>query len=285
MRTGFRVVIGVIGVAIGIGVGCDVVRADHTPAGEYRGSALNTTVNQRGDVVLDLYAIDPAGGHLRAYFAASNGLAGEAWLSGTLGRAGELELSGPLASFAMTIRGRVRGDSVDASYVLEGQKPQKGTFQVTYRSALPFAQDGRMQRLIGAWEVGGGMAAPTNPITGQTTGISFVDARHLDILPSGRFKHLHSHRNCSGPGALRCCREEAFLETGALEVEGNRVTLDVQDGGTIVKDGCAGGAIRQGPIRKEKTTFRWRLETAGNGTPSLCLQRDAGDTTCYAKQG
>src|SRR5436309_1175332 len=99
-------------------------------AGHYEGRALNTTANQRGKVTFDLYGLDAASGRVRAYFGASDGLEGEAWLYGKVDKRGELELSGPLASYRMEIRGRVgpRG-TINANYKLEGTRPQQGNFE------------------------------------------------------------------------------------------------------------------------------------------------------------
>lgn len=116
----------------------DSVRPQEYRAGHYEGSALNTTANQRGKVVLDLYAFDPASGGVRAYFGASEGLSGEAWLSGTISSQGELELSGRLSDFRMEIRGRLTPEgTIKAAYRLEGAAPQEGNFEVAFRHQLP----------------------------------------------------------------------------------------------------------------------------------------------------
>jgi len=78
--------------------------------------------------------------------------------------------------------------------------------------------------LIGAWEIGGGLPAQTNPITGEASGISFVEARRLEIFPEGTFKHVQSHRHCEGSGLRRCCEEQAILEQGGLSIDDRRIT-------------------------------------------------------------
>ena len=265
-------------------------------AGHYEGSALNTTVNQRGKVVLDLYAFDPASGGVRAYFGASEGLSGEAWLSGTVSDQGELELSGRLSDFRMEVRGRLTPEgTIKAAYRLEGAAPQEGNFEVAFRHPLPPGLDtagsGRQATpgfadLIGAWEVGGGLPAQRNPFTGEATGVSFVEARRLEIFPDGEFKHILSHRHCEGNGASRCCRESAVLEQGRLSVEGPRLVFDVEGGGTIAKDGCNPALSRQGSVERRKESFVWSLRAGpdGAGNSVLCLQMNSGEAACYQKQ-
>jgi len=262
-------------------------------AGHYEGSALNTTANQRGKVVLDLYDFDRATGGVRAYSGFSDGLSGEAWLSGTIGGHGELELSGRLADFRMVVRGRLTPEgTIKAAYRLEGAAPQEGTFEVAFRRPLPPAQGGAVGQspgfadLIGAWEVGGGLPAQTNPITGEATGVSFVEARRLEVFPDGQFKHVLSHRHCEGTGSARCCSEEAVLEQGRLSVEGSRLVFDVEGGGTIRKDGCNPALSRQGQVGRSKEVFEWSLKPAAgaSGASVLCLRNDSGGGACYQKQ-
>src|SRR5690349_18240097 len=111
-------------------------------AGRYEGQAYNTTAKMHGSVVFDLYDLDPSSGKVRAYSGFSNGLEGEAWLTGKISKTGELDLSGPLASFQMEVRGHLNSDgSISADYTLEGSNPQKGNFEVAIRQKFPQAPD------------------------------------------------------------------------------------------------------------------------------------------------
>ncbi len=274
----------------------DSVRFEQYRAGHYEGSAFNTTANQRGKVVLDFYAFDPASGSVRAYSNFSEGLFGEAWLSGTINDQGEVLLSGRLLDFTMEVHGRLTAKgTINATYRLTGATPQEGRFEVAFQHPLPSTQDATSDRrqpssrnadLIGAWEVGGGMPAQRNPITGEATGISFTEARQLEIYPDGQFKHLQTHRHCEGTGASRCCREQAVLEQGTLSVAGSRLVFDIKGGGTIVKDGCNPALSRQGAVEQRKASFSWSLRAGSNGAGGsvLCLQQDSAEAVCYRRQ-
>ena len=92
-------------------------------AGHYTGTALNTTANQRGKVVLDLYDLDASSGRVRAYFAASEGLEGEAWLEGRIDKTGELRLKGALAQFEMDVHAHLTSTTtIKANYSLVARK-------------------------------------------------------------------------------------------------------------------------------------------------------------------
>ena len=211
--------------------------------------------------------------------------------AGTVGGQGELELSGRLADFRMVVRGRLTPEgTIKAAYRLEGAAPQEGSFEVAFRRPLPSAQgraDGQspgIAALIGAWEVGGGLPAQTNPLTGEATGGSFTEARRLEVFPDGQFKHVLSHRHCEGAGAARCCSEEAVLEQGRLSVEGARLVFDVEGGGTIRKDGCNPALSREGTVGRSRESFAWSLKPAADGGSTLCLRNDSGGGACYQKQ-
>ena len=147
--------------------------------GHYEGRAYNTTARQQGKVILDLYGLDPGSHAVRAYFAASAGLSGDAWLTGTIDDRGDLALSGRLLDFAMQLHGHLApSGTITASYSLTGTTSQEGTFEVRFEHPLTAAV---ATDLIGAWEIGGGLPAQTNPITGEASGISFVEARRLEI--------------------------------------------------------------------------------------------------------
>src|SRR5690242_3021877 len=76
-------------------------------AGYYKGRAFNSTANARGNAGFELYDLNRENGHVRAYFIASDGLEGEAWLTGSITSNGELDLSGTLESFRMEVRGHL----------------------------------------------------------------------------------------------------------------------------------------------------------------------------------
>jgi hypothetical protein len=263
------------------------VRFQQYRAGHYEGSALNTTGNQRGKLVLDLYDYDPASGSVRAYSGFSDGLSGEAWLSGSIGGRGELDLAGTLSDFRMVVHGRLGADgTIKATYRLEGAAPQEGNFEVAFQRPLPAAQGQTtpgFDDLIGAWEVGGGLPAQRNPVTGEATGVSFTEARRLEIFPDGQFKHVLSHRHCEGTGISRCCSESAVLEQGKVSVEGRRLVFDIEGGGTILKDGCNPSLSRQGTVGRRSEGFEWSLKTAAGGAV-LCLRQSSGESACYQKQ-
>ena len=257
-------------------------------AGRYEGQALNTTANQRGKVVLELFDLDQSSGRLRAYFAASEGLEGEAWLSGRINSDGELYLSGSLSQFAMEVRGKLTPTGgITAAYSLKAATSQNGNFEVSFARALPETTPGGSQvdNLIGAWEIGGGMPAPTNPVTGMTAGMSFVDVRRLEILPGGEFSHLHSHEHCQVTGAARCCLQTATMERGTIDINGSQMTLHINGGDDLARDNCNPRLNQQRHLASRTVSFAWSLRRGNNGTPQLCLQGgDANETTCYQKQ-
>ena len=99
--------------------------------GRYEGTAFNTTANQGGRAVLEITAA--SAGKVQARFAASDGLSGEGWLSGTLA-GGTLTLSGPLAGWRMSLTASARpGGALAGTYVLEGEGKQEGRIEVTRR--------------------------------------------------------------------------------------------------------------------------------------------------------
>src|SRR5690242_5267619 len=97
---------------------------------------------------------------------------------------GDLALSGKLLNFAMQTHGHLAPNgTINATYSLSGTTTQEGTFDVKFEHLLT---NGVATALIGAWEIGGGLPAQTNPITGEASGISFVEARRLEIFPDGK---------------------------------------------------------------------------------------------------
>lgn len=266
---------------------CPVISQDSNSfhgfrAGQYTGQALNTTYNQRGKIVLDLYDIR-ATGKVEAYFGASDGLTGEAWLNGTIDRRGELDLTGSLADFRIEIQGHVTPQgSITATYRLDGASHQDGNFEASFQHDLEGAPSNKaFANLIGAWEIGGGMPAEVSPITGRATGISFVEARRLEIFPDGEFKHVLSHRHCESG----CCREDATLEQGTISFEGQNLVFDIAGGGTITRNSCNPRLGGQGTVKRQKERFPWTFKQASAGNaPELCIQLSNGESTCYKKQ-
>jgi hypothetical protein len=257
-------------------------------AGFYQGTALNSTANAHGKVVFELYDFDQKNGHVRAYFGASDGLQGEAWLSGKVTNAGELDLTGNLASYRMEVRGHLAANgSINAEYALEGTNPQRGNFEVAFVNEIPSAmvndsdfRSSPISNLIGAWEVGGALPAQVNPITGMSTGVSFVDVHRLQFFPDGSFKHLWSHRHCDGP---RCCSEQAMGENGSYKLDGDRLSLTVTDGMLINTDMCNPKMTGHTPVKHGTFTYQTSLRE-GIGSPQLCLQQAGQAATCYQKQ-
>ena len=254
-------------------------------AGFYKGDAFNTTANARGKVGFELFDLDRSSGHVRAYFVASDGLTGDAWLDGTVTRAGELDLSGDLASYRMELRGRLEHNgSIKADYQLDGADTQRGSFEVSFVSALPknMAEDtgfraSEVSKLIGAWETGGGLPADVNPITGRPTGVSFVDAHRLQFFPDNSFKHLWSHRHCDG---ARCCSEQAMLESGTFSLQGERLTLDITGGTLINSDECNPKMNGHAPVKHRTETFSVSIRAGSQ----LCLRQGSKAPACYQKQ-
>jgi len=256
-------------------------------AGHYSGTALNTTVNQHGKVVFDLYDLDSSSGRVRAYFAASDGLEGEAWLEGRIDKAGELRLKGALAQLQMDVEARLTSaTTIKANYSLAGKTNQAGTFEVTLTQAFDQSTNaGPADRLIGAWEVGGGLPMQTNPITGMTSGISFVDARRLEILPDGEFKGLHSHEHCQGSGMARCCLQTATLETGTVTIDENQIAFRITGGDNVARDNCQPRLNQQSHVSPKTEIFAWTIQRGPTGISQLCLQGGSeSGRTCYQRQ-
>jgi len=250
--------------------------------GHYDGRAYNTTARQQGKVILDLYALDPGSREVHGYLGFSDGLSGDAWLTGTIDDRGNMELSGELLNFATQIHGHLAPNgTITATYSLTGTATQNGTFEVKFEHPL---NRGVATDLIGVWEIGGGLPAQANPITGEASGISFVEARRLEILPEGNFKHVRSHRHCEGSGSRRCCEEQAILEQGRLSFDDRRVTFNVEGGGTISRNSCTPSLSQQGAVTPRKVSFQWTLQRAANGPAKLCLQGENGENVCYEKQ-
>ena len=252
-------------------------------AGQYNGQALNTTANQRGKVVFDLYDLDSSSGNVLAYLGFSDGLSGDAWLTGSINKQGELELTGTLLNFQVEIQGHATPrDSIKATYQLDGTSHQEGNFEVSFQHDLSNAPSNKtFADMIGAWEIGGGMPAQTNPITGGAAGISFVEARHLDIFPDGQFKHTLSHRHCESV----CCREDATLEQGTILIEDKQLVFNITGGGTITRDNCNPRLNHEGSVDHGKKSFTWSLkEGEFGGQPGLCIVNASGESTCYKKQ-
>jgi hypothetical protein len=254
-------------------------------AGFYQGRAFNTTANASGKVAFELFDIDQKRGRVRAYFAATDGLTGEAWLTGKITNAGELDLVGDLAGFKMEIRGRVEGNgSIKADYTLAGTNSQRGNFEISFVSALPenMAEDtgfrsSAVSKLIGAWETGGALPTQANPVTGMRTGVSFVDAHRLQFFPDNSFKHLWSHRHCDGP---RCCSNQAMLESGTFSLEGERLVMNISEGYLINTDVCNPRMNGRTPVKHRTETYNVSI---GVGS-QLCLQQGSKSATCYQKQ-
>jgi hypothetical protein len=257
-------------------------------AGFYKGTALNTTANAHGKVVFELYDFDQKNGRVRAYFGASNGLEGEAWLSGKITDSGELDLTGNLSSYRMEVRGHLAANgSINADYTLEGANPQRGNFEVAFVNAIPpaMAQDNSFRtspisNLIGTWEVGGGLPAQVNPVTG-ISGVSFVDVHRLQFFPDGSFKHLWSHRHCDGP---RCCSEQAMGENGTYSLDGARLSLTITDGMLINTDVCNPKMTGHTPVKHRTDTYNISRKPEFGGEAQLCLQTGSQAATCYQKQ-
>ena len=77
--------------------------------------------------------------------------------------------------------------------------------------------------LIGAWEIGGGLPAQTNPITGEASGISFVEARRLEIflkalLSTSKAIGIVKRAGCAGvaKSKLFLSKADCLLTTGEL---------------------------------------------------------------------
>ena len=258
------------------------VQAPRSLTGHYAGRAYNTTARQPGKVILDLYASDPRSHELRGYLGFSDGLSGDAWLSGMIDSRGDVALSGRLLDFATRIHGHLSPDgTISATYTLKGTTTEEGTFEIKFEHPLNHnvATD-----LIGVWEIGGGLPTQTNPITGEASGISFVEARRLEIFPEGNFKHVQSHRHCEGSGLRRCCDEQAVLEQGGLSFDDQRITFNVESGGTISRNSCNPSLSKEGSVTPRKVSFQWTLQRASNGGANLCLQGDTGEKVCYQKQ-
>jgi hypothetical protein len=257
------------------------LQAQQFQTGHYEGHAYNTTAHQQGKAAFDLYAFDPSSHRVHGYFGFSDGLSGDAWLTGTIDDRGDLVLSGKLLDFAMQLHGQLAPNgTITATYSLTGATTQEGTCEVKFEHPLTssVAPD-----LIGAWEIGGGLPSQTNPITGEASGISFVEARRLEIFPEGYFKHVQSHRHCEGNGLRRCCEEQATLEQGALSFDDRRVTFNVEGGGTISRNTCNPSSTKEGTVTPRKVSFQWMLKRA-NGAAKLCLQGETGEKACYQKQ-
>lgn len=257
-------------------------------SGHFEGTALNTTANQRGKVIFDLYGFDPRTSVIRGYFAVSEGLTGEAWLTGKISNQGQLQLTGRLDAFVMKMTGELKSDgTISANYELAGVSNQEGNFQVAFQRALaPFPANGKDATnlaLIGAWEFGGGLPAQTNPITGMATGISFVEAQRLEIFPDGQFKHLRSHRHCEGTG-LRCCTDQGVMEEGDLSFSGDQVFFNTRGGNSVITNSCNPRLNQQGRIQPSKAQFVWSLRRESDGNTSLCLQGENHEQACYRRQ-
>jgi hypothetical protein len=245
--------------------------------GRYEGRAFNATAKAEGDVVFELYDLDPSSGKVRAYFGASNGLEGEAWLQGRINQNGELDLVGNLASYKMNIEGRVlTKGTIRAEYQLKGATTQEGSFEVEFKQPIgaPVNED-----ILGIWEVGGGLPAQINPVTGMS-GPSFVDAHRLEFFPDGSFKHLWSHRHCD---TIRCCNEQAMLEEGPFSFSGQTLDLTVTDGNLIVTDACNPKLNGHTPVKHGTFTYNFSIKP-GVGATQLCLQSGSQGVTCYSKQ-
>jgi hypothetical protein len=254
-------------------------------AGFYQGRAFNTTANASGKVAFELFDLDQKNGRVRAYFEATEGLMGEAWLNGNITSSGELVLSGDLAGFRMEIRGRLEANgSIKADYSLEGTSSQRGNFEVSFVKPLPANMAGdtgfrssAVSKLIGAWETGGALPAQVNPITGMSTGISFVDAHRLQFFPNNSFKHLWSHRHCDGP---LCCSEQGMLESGTFSLQGERLVLNITDGNLINTDSCNPKMNGQVPVKHRAETYNVSI----GQDSQLCLQQGSKAAACYEKQ-
>ena len=273
-------------------VGTNSVRRQRTGNGTIYREALNTTANQRGKVVLDLYAFDPTSGKVRGYFSASEGLTGDAWLTGSVDNKGRLELVGSLLNMAMEVHGSIGSKrTIRADYTLAGMPTQRGTFEAAFQHQLPDSLNADGTRgdvgladLIGTWEVGGGMPGSVNPVTGETSGISFVEGRKLEILPDGEFKHILSHRHCEGTGVGRCCTEDATLEQGPVEIRGGEMIFDITGGGTISRNSCRPSSLKEGSVKTHKQVLHWKLRSPQSAMPVLCLQNGNDAPACYEKQ-
>ena len=172
--------------------------------------------------------------------------------------------------------------SITATYQLDGASHQDGNFEASFQHDLEGAPSNKaFANLIGAWEIGGGMPAEVSPITGRATGISFVEARRLEIFPDGEFKHVLSHRHCESG----CCREDATLEQGTISFEGQNLVFDIAGGGTITRNSCNPRLGGQGTVKRQKERFPWTFKQASAGNaPELCIQLSNGESTCYKKQ-
>lgn len=272
----------------------DADRTQQYRTGEFEGRAFNTTAKQPGKTVLELYDFDPASHKVRAYIGFSDGLTGESWTSGTVSDAGDFYLSGPLSNYRMEISGSLAaGGAIHATYRLEGKPPQEGKFDVSFQHALPLStasmhdnQHGApdLADLVGPWEVGGGMPAPINPVTGIPTGISFVEARRFEVLPDGQFKYLQSHRHCNGAGVATCCTETAVMQEGTLSLDGSQLDLNISGGGSIARDNCNPALNQQSALKPSRQTYEWSIKSGSNGSGrELCLRMPDG-SWCFNKQ-
>lgn len=103
--------------------------------GTYTGRGLNTTYNQRGDLMLRIDSVSSTGS-VKGYFEASNGLSGSASLTGTVDSKGNLSLSGTLKDGqSVAIAATVEGKTISGGYGLADTKlrTQQGNFTLTRR--------------------------------------------------------------------------------------------------------------------------------------------------------
>lgn len=99
--------------------------------GHYEGDVVNTTANTKGKAVCEIKSINRATGDVSAHFVASDGLFGEADLTGKIDESGIMKLSGTLANWEMGVVGRLNGNTIKAGYRLTSKSnPQEGTFTV-----------------------------------------------------------------------------------------------------------------------------------------------------------
>ena len=198
----------------------------------------------RGKVVFELYDFDKKNGRVKGYFGASDGLEGEAWLSGKVTDSGELDLSGTLASYRMEVRGHVdpSGSISPQSTASEGTDPQdRGTFEVAFVSAVPanMAEDDRISHIT-RFEFDRYMGSRrSSSRTSQTLSPEFRRVFHLSTFIGSNFS-LTAVSNISGPIAIatdRCCSEQAMGENGTYTFDGETLQLD-HHGRHANKYGC-----------------------------------------------
>jgi hypothetical protein len=245
--------------------------------GRYEGTALNTTANARGKVLFELTANDPA--HAEAHFVASEGLSGEAFLTGTIDH-GVMRLAGPLLMWTMSVEAKHEGQELVARYSLRGASPQEGEFRVQYAGPLAPPPKRDLASIVGTWEKQDGFAPPLDPITHLPRGDRFEDGGTFTIERDGHFALTHLHNHCDGYGA-HCCRLDQVKWNGTLSLEGSALVFEIAGGSQLHHDSC--NAAMNGQNQVKPGTFRTSWDLGSHqGTPVICIHLST-DPLCFSK--